>query len=243
MNEQNKGNQNHGESPKNQQGEQKGTPSSWKRLLSKRWVYPAAYMAAAAIILTLVWVYQDTSTKSLSQDPATVSENVSLPNGETGTDTEAVEVIAALEGIEWPVESASDVRVVKPFFDENGTEENHEAAMIQYEDTFVTNTGIDLAREDNQTFEVRAALAGKVTRVEENPVLGTVIEIAHEGNLKTVYQSLVDPKVKQGDEVKKGAALANAGTSEFEKDLGNHVHFEVYDNGNLVNPESLLPKN
>lgn len=37
-------------------------------MLAKKWVFPATYVAAAAIILTLMWVYQDTGTKTVSQD-------------------------------------------------------------------------------------------------------------------------------------------------------------------------------
>ena len=243
MNEQNK-NQNHGETPKPFKGAPVNQPSAWKRLLSKRWVYPAAYMAAAAIILTLVWVYQDSSQKSLTTDLTTVSESaVSKDNGAAGMDmedSEALEVIAKAESMAWPAAAAEEVSIVKPFYDPKGSSENHQEAMVQYKDVSITNNGIDLAREDNKSFEVLAALSGKVTRVEPHPLTGTVVEITHSGNLKTVYQSLTDAKVKVGDEVVQGNILATAGRSEMESDLGNHVHFEVYNNGNLVNPAELL---
>ena len=114
--------------------------------------------------------------------------------------------------------------------------------MVQYNDKFIPNVGIDIAREDNNTFDVKAALSGEVTRVEDVAVLGKVIEITHQGNLKTVYQSLGETKVKQGDVVKQGDTLATAGRSEIEKNLGNHVHFEVYEDGKVVNPSDLLPQ-
>ena len=66
MSDQNKGFQKE-EAPKTVQGAQ-GSPSAWKRLLAKKWVFPATYVAAAAIILTLMWVYQDAGTKTVSQD-------------------------------------------------------------------------------------------------------------------------------------------------------------------------------
>ncbi|WP_438348820.1 peptidoglycan DD-metalloendopeptidase family protein [Paenibacillus sp. FA6] len=244
MNEQNK-NQNHGETPKPFKGAPVDEPSAWKKLLSKRWVYPAAYMAAAAIILTLVWVYQDASQKSLTKDLTTVSEGaVSQVSGVVGMDKgdpEALEVLAKAESMTWPVANAKEVNVVKPFYDPSGTKENHQEAMVQYNDISVTNNGIDLAREDNKSFEVKAALSGKVTRVELHPLMGTVVEVTHSGNLKTVYQSVTDAKVKVGDEVIQGNVLASAGRSEMESDLGNHVHFEVYNSGNLVNPAEVLP--
>lgn len=246
MNEQNKNKPNHDESLKKTQGEFGAKPSSWKRMLTKRWVFPAVYTAAAAIILTLVWVYQDSAQKSLTGDTAAVvsqqeSGVTADVNGVVNSDPEALEVVASTETMVWPVGNPNEVEVVKPFYDENGTEENHVAAMVQYNDIFVPNAGIDIAREDNKAFDVKAALTGKVTRVEDVPVFGTIIEITHPGNLKTVYQSVGDTKVKQGDEVKQGDMLATAGRNEIEKNLGNHVHFEVYEDGQVVNPTELLP--
>ncbi|MCH1642099.1 M23 family metallopeptidase [Paenibacillus timonensis] len=239
----------HEESPKIGLGEPVKPVSAWKRLLSKRWVYPAAYVAAAAIILTLVWVYQDASNKPLDSTPASVTDTVNLSGEEEaateeGTkEEEATEVIASSEDLSWPVANAADVAVVKPFYEKEGTAEEHQAALVQYNDTFTPNTGIDLAREDRKPFEVTAAMSGKVTRVEEVPLLGFVVEITHANNLKTVYESLGEVKVKKDAEVKQGDTIGSAGRNEIEKDLDNHVHFAIYENGELVNPETVLPKN
>ncbi|ULO07922.1 M23 family metallopeptidase [Paenibacillus sp. 19GGS1-52] len=248
MNEQDKNKSNHDESLKKVQGDLGAKPSSWSRLLSKRWVFPAVYTAAAAIILTMVWVYQDDAgQKPLTPDTAAVvSQDAGTNAGETGavsSNPDALEVVASAESMAWPVDNPGDVEVVKPFYDENGTEENHVEAMVQYNDTFVPNVGVDIAREDNKTFDVKAALSGEVTRVEKDAtIFGTVIEVTHPGSLKTVYQSLGDAKVKQGDVVKQGDTLATAGRNEIEKSLGNHVHFEVYEDGKVVNPTDLLPQ-
>lgn len=259
MNEQNQKsskNQSHEESPKKGLGEPVMPESSWKKLLSKRWVYPAAYMAAAAIILTLVWVYQDASQKPMESTPAATStveppqeellvqEDGATDKAAEGQDvkgTEAKPVTASSEDFVWPVANAAEVTVVKPFYEKEGSAEDHQAALVQYNDTFTPNTGIDLAREDKESFEVKAAMSGRVTRVEEVPLLGFVVEITHAGNLKTVYESLSDVKVKKDTEVKQGDLIANAGRNEMEKDLGNHVHFAVYENGELVNPATVLP--
>lgn len=247
MNEQKSKKQPHEESPKNIMGEPEVPVSAWKKVLSKRWVYPAAYVAAAAIILTLVWVYQDAGRKPMESTPASVTDTVQLPDDEIVRDNAPDQAdatkTASTEDLIWPVANASEVSIVKPFYEKEGSAEDHQAAMVEYKDTFTPNTGIDLAREDDKPFEVKAALAGKVTRVEEHPLLGYVVEITHANNLKTVYESLTDVKVKQGAEVKQGDSIANAGRNEMEKDLGNHLHFAVYENGELVNPVTVLPKN
>ncbi|WFR64250.1 M23 family metallopeptidase [Paenibacillus amylolyticus] len=245
MNEQNKKTVQE-ETPKTTQGVPASQPSSWKRAMSKRWVFPAAYIAAAGIILTLVWVYQGTGDKAMNPDSAKEAVETGASAGTEGTavggEEESVEVVAKSENFVWPVAVPSEISIVKPFYDSEASTEEHEAAMVQYNDTFIPNTGVDLARGDNKTFEVKAALAGKVTRVEQNPLTGQVVEITHSDNLKTVYQSLADVKVKQDDEVKQGDAIASAGVNELGKTLGNHLHFEVYEDGQPVNPQGYLPE-
>ncbi|MDZ7543831.1 peptidoglycan DD-metalloendopeptidase family protein, partial [Clostridium perfringens] len=61
--------------------------------------------------------------------------------------------------------------------------------------------------------------------------------------MKTVYQSVADMKVKKGDVVSKGDAIAKAGRSELKKDFGVHVHFGVFEDNKPVNPSTLLAKN
>lgn len=249
MKEENQKKQSHEESPKNVVGVPEQPVSTWKKLLSKRWVYPAAYVAAAAIILTLVWVYQDAgSNKPLTTSDTTVTNSATLPAGGTsqsieGSDSQAVDTMAVSEDLVWPVADAKEVKIVKPFYEKDGTPEDHQAALVQYNDTFIPNTGIDLAREDGKPFDVKAALSGKVTRVEDHMLLGYVVEITHANNLRTVYESLTDVGVKQGEEIKLGDKLGVAGRNEIEKDLGNHVHFAVYENDELVNPTTVLPQN
>lgn len=247
MNEQNKNKAGHEESPKNAMGVTGTKPSSWKRVMSKKWVFPAVYMAAIAILLTVLVVYQGTkTTKSPDISKSTITENV---DGSTTTDsstdegTDATAVNANSEAIAWPVENEKDVKVVMPFYDNKDSADAHKGAMVEYNDTFTPNVGIDLARNDDKPFEVLAALSGKVTRADKNPVLGQVVEITSADGTKTIYQSLTDLKVKKDDEVKQGAALGMAGRNELEKDLGVHVHFEVYQNNKPVNPQTLLGKN
>ncbi|WP_026011385.1 M23 family metallopeptidase [Paenibacillus sp. OSY-SE] len=234
------------EASKSMQGAQAVQTSAWRKLLSKKWVFPALYMAAAAIILTLVWVYQDMNQQPLdpNKDATQVEQQVDSGTlAEGKTNDEAVEVVASNETLGWPVADAQDVDVVMSFYDDKASKEEQAAAMVEYKQTFTPNVGIDLARKDQKAFDVLAAMSGKVTRAEQNPKTGFVVEIDHGNNLKTVYQSLVDLKVKKGDTVKKGDALATAGRNELEKNLGVHVHFEVYDDNKPVNPSTLLAKN
>lgn len=239
MNDQNKGSQKE-EAPKTVQGAQ-GSPSAWKKLLAKKWVFPATYVAAAAIILTLMWVYQDAGTKSVSENDLgiEVSSNDQAPdNSKDG----AVAVNAPAETMQWPVKDRAALDVSVPFYDTNATNEVKQAAMIEYNDQLTPHTAIDLKAKDGAAFDVLAALSGKVTAVEQNPVVGSLVEITHSNGLISVYQSLAEVKVTKGAEVKQGDVIAKAGRNEFEKEDGVHLHFEVRqvtDNA-AVNPETIL---
>ena len=53
----------------------------------------------------------------------------------------------------------------------------------------------------------------------------------------SVYQSVKDVEVKEKDNVTKGQVIAKSGTNSIGSELGNHLHFELYKNNILVNPE------
>jgi stage II sporulation protein Q len=215
--------------------------SRWKRLLAKKWVFPATYVAAAAIILTLMWVIQDSGSSKVS-DESTQAGTIEQTTTDTSETPDALPVTANLETMAWPVENKDEVVVAMPFYDPNATNEDKQAAMIEHDDTFIPNTGISLARQDNQSFNVVAALSGTVSRVEKVPLIGNLVEITHENGLKTVYQSVSEVAVAKGAQVKQGDLIAKSGRNELEKDLGVHLHFEVIENGQPTNPAEILTK-
>jgi stage II sporulation protein Q len=212
---------------------------SWKRVLGKKWVFPAVYMVAAALILTLVWVYQGGTGNEIDDASSinqTVTEQVSLPTGD------ALPVTAQLETMQWPVAERGELEMIMPFYEEKAGADVKQAALVEYADTFHPHLGIDLARQDDKEFEVLAAMSGKVTLVEKNPLVGYQVEVTHDNGLVTVYQSLSSVSVQKGNDVKKGDLLALAGRNELEKDHGTHLHFEVRQgsNGTALNPEQYL---
>ncbi|MCI3921383.1 M23 family metallopeptidase [Paenibacillus sp. TRM 82003] len=210
--------------------------SFWKRLLAKKWVFPATYMAAAAIILTLMWAYQNNEAAApVTEDEIQLGVTGDVTGETQGPD--AIAVTAEPETLGWPVQDQASLEVIMGYFDVNNTTEDNQAAMVEYGDTFTPHTGIDIASPNNEAFDVLAAMSGTVTRVEQVPVVGQLIEITHENGLSTVYSALEDVQVSEGDEVAKGDMIARSGRSELEKEHGLHVHFEVWQNGQPVNPE------
>ncbi len=94
----------------------------------------------------------------------------------------------------------------------------------------------------NETFDVIAVLNGTVINVKEDELLGKIVEIQHDNNFVSSYQSLSDVSVKKNDTVKQGQVIGKSGTNSIDKELGNHLHFELYLNSQVVNPEDYFDK-
>lgn len=240
MSDQKQGFDNKNNAPKSKQGAEQPV-SAWKRLLSKRWVFPAVYVVAAAIIVTIVWGAYNNASKSA--DPASGNTTQTDVIGETPANG-ALTVNGKTETMKWPVKNKDEVEVVLPYYDENASLEDKQLATIEYDNTFIPNRGLGIAHKDKESFDVMAALTGTVTRVEKDPIVGNLVEVTHANGLVTVYQSLQEVKVTKDEEVKQGDMLGTAGRNDLQKDLGVHLHFEVRQSGgSVLNPEQFLGLN
>ncbi|TKC16953.1 M23 family metallopeptidase [Robertmurraya kyonggiensis] len=205
--------------------------SKLKRFMKKRWVYPAIYLASAAIILTAVLWYQNSNNATDDQ----VDYEATDLSGKK-YDEPALEVNRSMENFSMPVKDPDSVVIQKQFYEYDGTDEEQEAALVFYNNTYHPNTGIDITQESGETFDVLAALSGTVTNVADDSLLGNVIEIEHDKGIVTQYQSVTDIDVKVGDQVEQGQALAKAGKSLLNEEAGTHLHFEIRKDGVAVNP-------
>lgn len=134
----------------------------------------------------------------------------------------------------------SDVSLVKGFYDYKADSDSQEKSIIFYENTYMQNSGVTYSSE--KVFDVISILDGMVISVENNDILGNTVEIRHNNDLISVYQSLSNVNVKKDDKVIQGQIIAKSGLSNIEKDLGNHLHFELYYKGKIVNPEEYYNK-
>jgi stage II sporulation protein Q len=96
--------------------------------------------------------------------------------------------------------------------------------------------------EDGKTFDVKASLSGNVTKVQDDALLGNLVEVEHEDGVVTRYQSVKDIKVAVGDKVKQGQAIATAGKSQINEEAGVHVHFEIRKDNIALNPLDFVDK-
>ena len=66
------------------------------------------------------------------------------------------------------------------------------------------------------------------------------MEISHADGYVTLYAHNRSNTVQVGDLVQRGQAIATVGSTG--RSTGNHVHFEVSRNGELVNPHSYIAR-
>lgn len=70
--------------------------------------------------------------------------------------------------------------------------------------------------------------------------LGNYVVVAHENNFKSKYAHLGKIYVKSGDRVSSESILGEVGLTGHTS--GPHTHLEISLNGNLIDPQKLLPE-
>ena len=135
--------------------------------------------------------------------------------------------------------TSDQVKVINDFYDYE-KEENDESSILEYENTYIQNTGINYS-SDNE-FDIISILEGEVIDVKDEELLGKSVTIRHNNELISVYQCLKDTTLKQGDKVGNSQVIGKSGSCNLIKNSNNNLHFELYANGTIVNPNKYLDK-
>ena len=135
---------------------------------------------------------------------------------------------------------ADNIEIAKTFYDYKSEEKSQEQSITYYENTYIQNKGVDYKSEN--PFQVFSVLDGKVISITEDEIVGTTIKIQHNNNIISTYQCIKDVVVKKNETVTQGQVLGTSSTNNYDKDMGNHLHFELYVNNKLVNPEEYFNK-
>ena len=207
-----------------------------KRELKKSVVY-SLYGISFMLLLSALMIPLFGSKKAVQQEFDYVSKGILDYENEVkvvNTDNEDTSSI-----INKPFKDES-VKIVKSFYDYKESNENQENALIYYEGTYMQSSGV--AYSKGEAFDVVAILDGTVESIKEDAMLGNVLTIRHDNGITSVYQSISDIAVKEGDKVKQGDVLAKSSTSNISTDLNNHLYFELIVNGICVNPENYYGK-
>lgn len=204
----------------------------------------AAYIVLALCILaiglsiTLVMVnraaeirLQETVREQAKSDETDNSTNntpdtqVDVPNIPDVPDTPVVNVISFIV----PVENMTAM--------EDYTETLAYNATLK---RFQAHKAIDFFAEEGSS--VYAAYDGVISNIETTLLTGTTIIIDHGNGLYTVYNSLADGEnVFIGQTVKQGAKIGEVSlTNRQEAAAGAHMHFQVIEDGEVINPAKYL---
>lgn len=121
----------------------------------------------------------------------------------------------------------------------------HSLSMPVFSDTlreWRLHTGIDIMTDD--AAPVCASAPGTVSKITQDPLLGTTVEISHKDDVTTVYSNLdktLATGITLGKVVKAGDAIGKVGdTSVSERAAEAHLHFGVRVRGVEVDPLSYL---
>lgn len=213
--------------------EDKNSKTSQKEQLQKKpWFWPAVYAGGALMLAGMLFGYNSLVSKV---------EEAPLPDLAQVDPGPVVETNARTENMKYPFKETnlSKVQVSQEFYELEANEESRENALMVFNQTFTTSSGISLSM-NGEEFEVVAAMSGKVLEVKLDAFTGNKIVLEHANGMQTHYSSVKDIAVKEGDEVTQGQALGKATDNEWNQAAGVHMHFEVLENGKYINPKKLL---
>ena len=156
------------------------------------------------------------------QQPTEDTTPVEQPTEDT---TPVVKVISFI----MPVEQATAVEDFTETLAYNSTLKRYQA-----------HRAIDFFAEDGTP--VYAVYDGVISDIQTTLLTGTTVTVDHGNGLFTVYNSLTDgDKVFVGQKVKQGAEIGTVSVSNRQEAAeGAHLHFQVIENGEAINPAKYL---
>lgn len=136
--------------------------------------------------------------------------------------------------------NADDVKIIKTYYDYKADEKSQQGSIIYYENTYMQNSGVSYGKDTK--FDVISVLPGTVEEVKDDELLGKVVKIKHSDNISSLYQCLNETTINKGDTVLSGQVIGTSGSCNLEKDIKNHVYFELIIKNETVNPENYYGK-
>ncbi len=204
----------------------------------KPFVVPMIYVLSIAMLIGSVYVIERAINTALLKN-----NEIKEVNNEEEVPQEAVEdtqpVVSTDPQIIRPYVDAN-VKVVKNYYTKEADNATQENSIFYYGDTYMQNSGVDYA--SGSEFDVVSILDGTVMEVTDDEVMGKTIKIKHNNDLISVYQSMGNINFKKDDTITQGTIIGKSGENNISTDLGNHLHFELYYQGKVVNPEDYFGK-
>ena len=205
-----------------------------KRL--KGWVIPGIY--CFVVLLTVACIYFTiVSINNYFNDKRDFDYSINgINNSEHIVSTSKIKTVLS-DNVAIKPYVSDKVTIGRNYYDINDSDKEQEKAIIFFENTYMQNTGIDYVSEE--VFDVVSILPGKVIEILSDDNLGNILKIEHEDNIVSIYECIDNIKVKVGDDVTSGQVIASSGSSIINKDFNTSLHFEIYQNDNVINPNNI----
>ena len=206
---------------------------SKKKIQEKAWFWPTVYGSIAIIMIAAIFIISGLGGGD-TKKPGDLANN-------ENPDNSFIPVSSENETMKYPFkeEKLGNAKIIQEFYDVNASPEVQQNALLVFNQTFTTSEGISIS-VNAEPFEVVAAMSGEVKEVKEDPFTGNRITIEHSNGFETVYISVKDILVKAGDAVAQGEQIATSMENDSNPKAGNHLHFKVKKDGNLINPKTFL---
>ena len=130
---------------------------------------------------------------------------------------------------------AGDQFVINRYFFDLADVANLEDSVIKTGNVYENSRGVSYGLESSEAFNVIAVFSGNVTFVDNDELLGGIVEITHENGLISRYSSLSQINVIVGDQVDISETIGVSGEYEYDLDAKNHVHLQLIYNGKFIN--------
>ena len=193
--------------------------------------YIALILCAAAIGITSYVYYtgQDTDAVQTANAPVSITATAELPTSGTAPTEAATTPTAGKLATCAPVEGEVQGEYAMEVLSYNPTTRD-----------WRVHNGVDIAAAAGTP--VVAAADGQVYTVYEDDQMGMTVVIRHADGYTTRYSSLAPGvSVSAGQEVTMGQTIGSVGTTALmETAQGDHVHFTVTKNDEVVDPMEFL---
>ena len=213
-----------------------------KKRKLKPFVVPMMYVLSIAMLIGSVYCIEKLVNNAVFQTDDIESVEEVILNEDTD-DNESyssdVPVVSTDVIISRPYTNRN-VAIVKNYYDYQAEASEQEESIVYYGNTYMQNSGVDYGMDSE--FEIVSILDGTVTEVVDDDIMGKTVKIKHSNDLISVYQSLGSVDVKVDDTVTQGSIIGKSGEANVSPELGNHLHFELYYQGSVVNPENYYDK-
>ncbi len=196
----------------------------------------SACILAVGLSVTFMLIKQSNNLSDSTSDRPTINDPIEPEEPDTPTEPDQPETP---DNPEQPV--VKPISFIMPVQDSTGIGEYVESMVWNSTlGRYSAHMAIDFYADEGTA--VMAVYDGVVESVENSLIYGVTITIDHGNGLKTVYNSLADgDAVVEGQAVKQGDIIGEVSvTNRQEHGLGAHLHFEVFENGNKIDPVKYL---